>query len=217
MMKRRDSIKAIALSALSTGILLQEGCTPSGNTTESEVPGFTIDRHPYEKERDARLMAEKFLTEAEMETIKVLVDLIIPRDDVSGSATEAGVHEFIEFIAKDMPRHQLPLRGGLQWLDHQCVKRYGNPFRLCTPVQQTDMLDQIAYPDHSAPEMKQGVVFFSLLRDLTATGFFTSKMGLEDLGYAGNKPHSWEGVPLDVLEQYGLSDINQEWNKFENT
>lgn len=218
-MKRRESLKAIAISAISTGVLLQQGCNEK-KTTEEQLSQFTIDRHPFEKERDAKLMAQRFFTDEEMATIKVLIDIIIPRDEVSGSATEAGVHEFIEFIVKDIPRHQLPLRGGLKWLDNQCLNRYGKIFRECSGEQQIEMIDQIAYPAEAKPEVKQGVTFFNLLRDLTATGFFTSEMGLKDLGYMGNRPNQWNGVPDDVLQQYSLSYSDRELNetiKFENT
>jgi gluconate 2-dehydrogenase gamma chain len=67
------------------------------------------------------------------------------------------------------------------------------------------MVDQIAYPEQAKPEMSQGVAFFSLVRNLTATGFFTSQMGIKDLGYVGNTPNNWPGVPDEVLKQYGLS------------
>ncbi len=207
-MKRRESIKAIALTALSTGVLLQ-GCDEKKTTTET-APAFTLDRHPFEKERDAKLMQQRFFTESEMATIKILIDIIIPRDEVSGSATEAGVHDFIEFIVKDMPWHQLPLRGGLQWLDNYCLKKYGTIFRECTPASQLEVVNLIAYPVEAPPEMKQGVKFFNLLRDLTATGFFTSQMGLNDLGYQGNRPNQWNGVPDEVLKQYGLAYSERE-------
>ncbi|GIV36323.1 MAG: transcriptional initiation protein Tat [Cyclobacteriaceae bacterium] len=218
-MKRRESIKAIALSALSTGVLLQQACTEN-KTQQSETPQFTIDRHPFEKERDTRLMSQRFFTDDEMATIRVLVDIIIPRDETSGSATDAGVHEFIEFIVKDIPRHQLPLRGGLHWLDNHCLKNYGKIFRECTQQVQLEVIDQIAYPEEARPGMEQGVKFFNLLRDLTATGFFTSEIGLKDLGYMGNRPNRWNGVPDDVLNQYGLAYSEREQNEtisFENS
>ncbi len=218
-MKRRESLKAIAISAISTGVLLQQGCNEK-KAAEEQLPQFTIDRHPFEKERDTKLLAQRFFTDEEMATIKVLIDIIIPRDEVSGSATEAGVHEFIEFIVKDIPRHQLPLRGGLQWLDNQCLRRYGKIFRECAHEQQIEMIELIAYPAEAKPEVKQGVTFFNLLRDLTATGFFTSEMGLKDLGYMGNRPNQWNGVPDEVLQQYGLSYSDRELNetvKFENS
>jgi hypothetical protein len=104
-----------------------------------------------------------------------------------------------------MPRHQLPLRGGLKWLDVQCLKRHNKTFINCSSEQQIVLVDEIAYPEKVKPEMKQGVTFFNLLRDLTATGFFTSEIGLKDLGYAGNRPNQWDGVPQEVLEQYSMS------------
>jgi gluconate 2-dehydrogenase gamma chain len=212
-MKRRDSLKAIALTAISSGVLLQ-ACDADKKETISEAPKTSgIDRHPFEQAREEKLLAEKFFDEHEMNTIKVLIDIIIPKDETSGSATDAGVHEFIEFIVKDMPRHQLPLRGGLKWLDVQCLRRYNKNFMDCSSQEQLTMVDEIAYPSTAKPEMKQGVTFFNLLRDLTATGFFTSEIGLKDLGYVGNKPNQWNGVPQEVLDQYGLAYSDRELNE----
>jgi hypothetical protein len=204
-MKRRESIKALALTAISSGVLLQS-CEQPKPVTEN-VPSLLsgIDRHPFEKFRDEKLLKERFFDDHEMNTIKVLIDIILPKDEVSGSATEAGVHDFIEFIVKDIPRHQLPLRGGLKWLDNQSLKQFNQNFIDCSSTNQLALIDQIAYPEMAKTEMKQGVTFFNLLRDLTATGFFTSQMGLKDLGYVGNAPNRWDGVPQDVLDQYGLS------------
>lgn len=204
-MKRRDSIKALALSTFSASVLLQS-CEPDTKNDQAVAPATTtgIDRHPFEKVRDEKLQSEKFFDEHEMKTIHVLVDIIIPKDATSGSATEAGVPAFIEFIVKDIPRHQLPMRGGLKWVDVQCLKRHNKPFVDCSQQEQLALIDDIAYPELAKPEMKQGVQFFNLLRDLTATGFFTSEMGIKDLGYAGNKPNQWDGVPQEVLDQYGL-------------
>lgn len=205
-MKRRDSLKAIAITAVGSGLLLQSCETEKKPETKANIPsGSGPDRHPFEKARDEKLKAEKFFDDHEMKTIRVLVDIIIPADETSGSATDANVPDFIEFIVKDMPRHQVPLRGGLKWLDLQCLKLHNKNFVDCSSQDQLAMVDEIAYPDKAKPEMKQGVTFFNLLRDLTATGFFSSEMGLKDLGYAGNKPNRWDGVPQEVLDQYGLS------------
>jgi hypothetical protein len=187
--------------------LLLDGCgpiQPKEPEAAAGTPDAGPDRLPAEVEQFKKVSAEKFFTEHEMKTVTALVDIIIPRDDVSGSATDAGVPAFIEFIAKDIPRHQLPLRGGLKWLDIQCMKRYENRFNACTTQQQTEMVDEIAWPEKAKPEMKQGAAFFNLMRDLTATGFFTSKIGIKDLGYAGNRPNQWDGVPQEVLDQYGV-------------
>ncbi|HEU5291968.1 MAG TPA: gluconate 2-dehydrogenase subunit 3 family protein [Cyclobacteriaceae bacterium] len=204
-MKRRESIKTLALGAISaTALPLLDACSPEKKPEAKPTAGSTIDRHPFEKARDEKLMSEKFFDDHEMATIAVLADIIIPKDETSGSATEAGVPAFIEFIVKDMPRYQLPMRGGLKWLDVQCLKRYNKSFVDCSSADQIAVVDEIAYPALAKPEMKQGVAFFNTMRDLTATGFFTSEIGLKDLGYAGNKPNRWDGVPQDVLDQYGV-------------
>jgi gluconate 2-dehydrogenase gamma chain len=204
-MKRRESLKALALGAISTGALLSACETDKKPAPASPANvGTGVDRHPDEKKRDEKLMAEKFFNEHEMATIAVLADIIIPKDATSGSATEAGVPAFIEFIVKDRPAHQLPMRGGLKWLDVQSLKRFNKRFIECSSQDQIAIVDDIAYPAKAKPEMKQGVAFFNRMRDLTATGFFTSQMGIKDLGYAGNTPNQWDGVPQDVLDQYGI-------------
>jgi hypothetical protein len=96
------------------------------------------------------------------------------------------------------------LRGGLRWLDSQSLKRFSKDFVSITPQQRIAIVDDIAYPEKSKPEFSQGVSFFSL-RNLTATGFFSSEMGIKDIGYEGNRPNQWDGVPDEVLKQYGLS------------
>lgn len=205
-MKRRDSLKALTLSTLGAGILLKACDTEK--KTEAQIstePAFEYDRHPSEKERDGKLMSDKFFDAHEMETIAVLSDIIIPKDEVSGSATDSGVPAFIEFIVKDKPQYQLPMRGGLKWLDLQSLKQFEKPFSQCSAQQQISLVDEIAYPEKAKPEMKQGVAFFNVMRDLTTTGFFTSDMGIKDLGYMGNKPTQWDGVPQEVLDQMGLA------------
>ena len=129
---------------------------------------------------------------------------------VSGSASDAKVPEFIEFIVKDMPDHQVPMRGGLRWLDLQCLKKYEKAFKDCTSEQQIEMVDEIAYPKKAKPEMEQGVAFFNLMRNLTVTGFYTTEIGCDDVGYVGNRPNQWNGVPDDVLKQYNLAYTEKE-------
>ncbi len=164
----------------------------------------TPARIPEEIERDKKLMAEKFFTAGELTTIGILSDIIIPADGKSGSATQAGVPAFIEFIVKDQPGYQTPLRGGLRWLDNHCTKRFGKAFAQCTPAQRIEVVEDIAYPEDVKPEMSQGAAFFSQIRNLTVTGFYTTRMGFDDLGYMGNTPNDWKGVPQDVLDKYGL-------------
>lgn len=202
-MDRRKYLKAMALGAVSTGVLL-EGCAPAEKNELKSTPALNYDRTPDEIAYHEKIMKEKFFDAHEMKTIGILADIIIPKDETSGSATDAGVPDFIEFIAKDMPRYQTPLRGGIKWLDLQCMRAYTKPFSDITAAQQIEMVDQIAFPEQAKPEMSQGVAFFNTMRDLTACGFFTSKIGIEDLGYVGNTPNQWDGVPQEVLDQYGV-------------
>jgi hypothetical protein len=102
------------------------------------------------------------------------------------------------------------MRGGLRWLDVHCLNRFGKTFKDCDSKEQIAVVDDIAYPKKVKPELQQGASFFSLMRNLTATGFYTSEIGVKDVGYAGNQPNSWNGVPDDVLKQYGLSYTEKE-------
>src|SRR6266511_2180111 len=112
----------------------------------------------------------KSFTAHEWETVRMLVDLIIPKDARSGSATDAGVPEFMDFMLGDDRDLETPVRGGLAWLDHECAA----------------LLDDIAWPKKAKPEHAAGVAFFTSFRNLTASGFWSSKMGIEDLQYQGN-------------------------------
>jgi len=207
-MDRRESIKVLGLTAVGTGILLescQTGTSEKETATANEIkklPGV----QEFEYERNNKLNSEQYFDEHEMATITVLADIIIPKDEYSESASKAGVPDFIEFMVKDIPDYKLPMRGGLKWLDVQCLKRYDKVFTDCDQQQQLAMVDEIAYPQKAKPEMQQGVAFFSLMRNLTASGFFTSEMGVKDIGYMGNRPGPWEGVPADVLKQYGFTE-----------
>src|SRR5437762_11019441 len=151
-MDRRKSLKAMAVGTISTSLLL-DACkladkkkeTAEANKDAGSTAG-NLDRQPEEKARDEKEMADKFFTGHEMETIAVLADIIIPADEISGSATDAKVPDFIEFIVKDMPEHQVPMRGGLRWLDMQCFKRFQKAFKDCNHDQQIEIVDDIAYP-----------------------------------------------------------------------
>jgi gluconate 2-dehydrogenase gamma chain len=211
-MKRRDSLKLIATGAIASGAIIacenKEAQLPADK--KAEFP-YTIDRAPEELDRDKALLdAGAFFTPNELATITILADIIIPKDDVSGSASDAGVPAFIDFMMRDKPEYQTPMRGGLRWLDVQCLNRFEKTFAACSSPQQMEMVDEIAWPAKAKPGMEQGVAFFNLVRNLTASGFYSSEMGTTDLGYAGNKPNQWNGVPADVLAQYNLSYTEKE-------
>ncbi len=198
-----------------SGSLLLDACKQADKKAAIDAHNngdgkLTIDRTGPEQEHEKKLQSETFFTPHEKETVAVLSNIIIPADNVSGSATDAGVPDFIEFIVKDKPENQVPLRGGLRWLDLQMVSRHGKAFKDCSREQQFAMIDAIAYPEKAAPAMAAGVAFFSRLRNLTVTGFYTSEIGIKDLGYMGNKPNQWTGVPADVLAQYNLAYSDKE-------
>lgn len=215
-MNRRKSIKALVVGTVSAAVVLEackDGDKKAAQTNGVAADGnkqFTLDRQPIEEERYKEITSKTFFTDHEMATITILGDIIIPKDEVSGSASDAKVPEFIEFIVKDMPHHQTPMRGGLRWLDMQCLKRYEKAFKDCSPPQQMEIVNEIAWPQKAKPEMAAGVSFFNLMRNLAATGFYTSEIGVKDLGYMGNRPNQWNGVPDDVLKQYGLAYSEKE-------
>jgi len=212
-MDRRKSIKALLIGSASTGVLI-EACKNNDKkiTKESKVETFTgPDRMAEENAVYNKVAAaDKFFNEHELATITILADIIIPRDAISGSASDAKVPAFIEFIVKDREEHQVPMRGGLRWLDVHCLNRFGKTFRECDSKQQIAVVDDIAYPKKVKRELQQGASFFSLMRNLTSTGFYTSEIGVKDVGYKGNQPNLWNGVPDDVLKQYGLSYTEKE-------
>ncbi len=211
-MDRRKSLKALLVGTVSTAVII-DACKTSDRKTEDTkkiVTEDVADRMDEEKLANKVLKAELFFTPQEMATITILADIIIPKDAISGNASDAKVPDFIEFIVKDMPSHQTPMRGGLRWLDVQCLTRYNKAFANCTHEQHIEIVDEIAYPKKAKSIMKQGVTFFSLMRNLTASGFYTSEIGVKDVGYKGNVPNQWNGVPDDVLKQYGLSYSEKE-------
>jgi hypothetical protein len=204
-MDRRNSIKALFFTSFSASVLMAMAKDPA--TTVA----LDADRMQEEKDYLAKIKAgPKFFDAHEMATIKVLADIIMPKDKVSGSASDAKVPDFIEFIVKDMPEHQVPVRGGLKWLDRHSTNKHAKQFIACTPAEQIGIVDEIAYPKKAKPEVSQGVNFFNKMRDLVTTGFYTSEIGVKDLGYMGNVPNQWNGVPADVLKQYGLAYTDKE-------
>jgi len=147
----------------------------------------------------------------EWATVRLLADMVIPADDRSGSATEALVPEFIDAIATDElaePREreelQTRLRGGLRWLDREARARFGRDFAGCAEGERKAVLDAIAWPEHVAPGLEPGAAFFTLFRDLVASGFWSSKVGCEDLDFRGNTfVAEWTGCPPEVTAKLG--------------
>ena len=213
-MDRRDSLKSIILGSVA-GSLILHGCKPETASVETSESATSDDhyfgRTPEELELIDKLNAEQYFNEHEMETITVLCNLILPPNE-KGGIVEAEVPEFIEFMAKDIPQLQPIFRGGLMWLDHKSNTDFGTEFKVTAEAQQKQILDEIAFYDHKIPISEQPleIQFFALMRDHTVTGYYTSKIGIEDLGYKGNTPNVWDGVPQDVLDQHGVA-YDEEW------
>jgi hypothetical protein len=202
-MDRRETIKTMLIGSVAGGFLLT-GCQPGeSNDANIQKQGEGYGRTSKEEARDLKLQGEVFFSEHELATIAVLCDLILPATSTEGSAKDAGVPEFISFIARDIKDHQLPLRGGLMWLDHRAMTFFEKSFMECDIVQQKKLLDEIAYPETASPELQQGVSFFNRMRGLLLTGYYTTRMGIDELGYQGNTPNVWDGVPEEVLKKHG--------------
>jgi gluconate 2-dehydrogenase gamma chain len=151
----------------------------------------------------------KFFTAHEYQTVRVLADYVIPRDEKSGSATDAKVPEFMDFLLADKDASQTnktAMRGGLAWLDKECRSRFKKDFVTCTDAERRQVLDDIAWPRKAKPEMSHGVAFFTRFRDMTAAGFFSSAMGWRDVQYQGNVAVAeWKGCPPEALKKLGVA------------
>jgi gluconate 2-dehydrogenase gamma chain len=144
-----------------------------------------------QKEKSSSLAgnyAPKYFSAHQFRTVTILCDSILPKDDVSGGAVEAGAPEFIDLLTSENEDYQAHFGGGLMWLDNFCTDRYEHLFLDCTAAQQKQILDLLAYRKNaeSDPTLSQGIAFFARLRNMTCTGFFTSKIGIADLQYIGN-------------------------------
>ena len=184
-MDRRDYLKLMGIAAV--GVTLP-GCAP---TDVEKARTVTARQEPDGTFADYAL---QFLTAAEFEDVAILADIIIPADDVSGSATDARVPEFIDFTLWDRPIYRTPFRGGLAWLNQACRDAFGTPLAACSETDRLAMAERLAWPEVAAEEDAIGVAFFSLMRDFTASGFYSSRMGVDDLGYMGNVAIAeWKG------------------------
>jgi hypothetical protein len=186
--KRRDLLKAFSLvpaALIPVGAAVAAGEKPS-------TAGAAQAAAKYQR---------KIFDDHQWETIKVLSDIIIPADDRSGSATQAGVPEFIDdWLDFKGGRLKAEILGGLTWLDMECNGAFGHDFVDCESSQQKQVLDRIAWPEKAAPEDVNYAAFFTDLRDLVASGFFSSEMGVKDLPYLGNRPaNDFPGCPPNVL------------------
>jgi gluconate 2-dehydrogenase gamma chain len=199
-LSRRDALKAFAM--VSTANFLEV----SSPNLERALRGVETLAETAAQQQPA--YAPKFFTRHEWSTVRMLVDYVIPRDARSGSATDAKVPEFMDFLLADRDAsitNQTAMRGGLAWIDAESRERFGKNFILATDAQRRQVLDDIAFPRRAKPEFSHGVAFFTRFRDMTASGFFSSATGWKDLQYIGNMFNHWDGCPQPALTKLGVS------------
>jgi hypothetical protein len=197
---RRDVVKMLGLVPLA-GVLEWSGADVE---RAARFVG-TLEEEP------AQQFTPKFFTADEYRTVRVLVDYVIPRDARSGSATDAKVPEFMDFMYSDPLQNtseqtKTAVKTGLAWLDAESTKRFSKRFVAASDAERRQILDDIAWPAKARPEMAAGVTFFNRFRDMTASGFFSSAIGWKDLPYIGNVAVAeWKGCPEPALRKLGVS------------
>ena len=187
---RRDILRTLAASAVGGSVL-------------QVIPALAAEQaHKMVQKEKAAAPAGKYMPKYfdahQYETLTSLCDTIIPKDEKSGGAIEAGAPEFIDLLTSENEEFQVKLGGGLLWLDSRCADQYGKTYLECAPEQRKETLDLIAFRKNGKkdPSLRQGVAFFALLRNFTCDGFYTSKIGIDDLQYIGNTSHpDWSGCP----------------------
>lgn len=214
-MKRRDSLKYLLIGTVGGTVIASSGSCKSDVTegvVEEVIDNKLYGRTPSEITHDEKVNEEIYLNEHELATIAVLCDIILPATTSAGSATDAKVPEFIDFIVKDLPGHQLSMRGGLMWLDSEANRRFNKEFIACSTKEEIEIVDDIAYPDpdNNKPEIAHGIKFFSLIRNLVVTGYYTTKVGFDDLGVTSNFANIWDGVPEEILANHDVK-YDEDW------
>jgi gluconate 2-dehydrogenase gamma chain len=192
-LSRREMVEIMAATAGAFVIPVPAKAIEAGRIVSRAVPAA------------GSAYAPKVYSAHEWATVVMLVDLIIPKDAHSGSATDAGVPEFMDTMLDLEPGMRTANRGGLAWLDHQCHLRFDKDFVECTDAQRRQVLDDIAFPRRARPELASGAAWFNSFRDFTATGFFTSEIGVADIGYlGGGAVMDWKGCPTENYTRLGV-------------
>jgi len=209
-MDRRTAVKLITAAAASPALIGSCGPGDSGSASPRAARDPLAAGTPADPDLIAPTVPwERTLSEDELATLASLCDVIIPADDRSPSASAVGAHEFIdEWVSapyEGMRRDKVLVRGGIAWLDAESNRRFGERFRDVTDLDRAAICDDICYGPEAASEYQAASRFFDKVRNLTATAFYTTQAGMDDLGYVGNVPlDHWEPPPPDVLRQVGL-------------
>ena len=197
-LNRRDLLRMLGIGVAATTL----SCTPEAADRAHQSAQAARDTAA----ANGGKVATKFFTPHEHDTVTLLADMIIPKDEHSGSASDAGVPGFMDYILVEYPDGQTAIRGGLAWLDAESQKRFQHTFMDLQDAQRKAILDDIAWPERAKPEMSHGVAFFNDMRDLVATAFWSSRLGVKDLQYTGNVAlPQWDGCPEPALKKLGVA------------
>ena len=214
-MKRRDSLKTLVLGSLGATLTFNSCITDEDKLILDKVWDYKYGRTPEELKWDYKVLKGKFFNKNELNTINKIANIVLPPNE-NGNINDAGVVELFEIIAKDFstPAHneygEKVLRRGLVVFDEICNVRFGLKLLDCEDIQIKAVFDDIAFSDNKDEDLQEAIRLFAVYRGMVLTGYFTSEIGINDLGYKGNTPNVWDGVPQDVLDQYGLS-YDKEW------
>ena len=222
-MGRRHALKVMAIAAAAPGLVgcdtaANDGVNPESGGVSGRAAGLAPSSNPLARgtSTDPDLLNptvpwQRVLTDDELETVAALCDVILPDDDVSPSASTLGVHEFIdEWVSAPYSRNErdrVLIRGGLVWLDNESRRRFegASRFRTLSDEQMRAICDDICHEPEAAEAFRSASRFFARVRDLAATGFYTTDEGMADIGYVGNQPsRTWGPPPVEVLRRAGL-------------
>lgn len=194
-MNRRDMLASIAAGAAALSIP-REGLEAAAAHAHEALEAEAIA----EQQGRQQAYVPKQFVDDEYRFVTILVDYVIPRDARSGSATQAGVPQFMDYILGEYPGNRTWMKDGIAWVNAECRRRFGTGFISCSDTQRRELLNAIAYPRRAREQDRPGVEFFNRFRNLTSSGFWTSRIGIADLEYSGNRPvMEWVGTPPNVL------------------
>ena len=215
MMKRRDSIKTMILGSIGASMTLKSCITSEDKIVLDQVWKYSYGRTQEELKWDYKVLTRKFFSDTELLTIEKIANIILPPNNY-GSIKDAGVVELFEIIAKDFstPAHneygEKVLRRGLIVFDELCNDRFNKDLLDCSEVEIKSIFDDIAFSDNKDNDIQEAIRLFAVYRGMVLTGYFTSEIGIKDLGYKGNTPNVWAGVPEEILKDYSVS-YDKEW------
>ena len=214
---RRRALTVLGVAPLA---IIQQAPPQRGSTQGRATPQQQAPRTPHttpnqpageQPQPPANQRRARFFTARERRIAGVLADDIIPRDERSGSATEAGVLDYIDFhmsVPETSDDARVQMHGGLRWIDNESRKRFGVGYDRAKAEQRHQILDEISVPASQAKaELRYGVTFFNNFRNQVGAGFFSSAMGWKDLRFMGNVFNpNWNGCPEPALRKLGVSE-----------